>query len=357
MGHVVEIVSPDPDRRLTVPLPTYPEIKLDFFSHNRIRHIYRALKPDYVHIATEGPLGWAARWVCLAEGKPFSTAFHTQFPEYVAKRFPPLLRQAMKSLTWAWARQFHAPSGAIMVPTPSIAKQLRRKKFHHIQLWSRGVDTNIFKPYGKNLSAYENFVRPISLYVGRVAVEKNLPDFLGLSIPGTKVVIGDGPDMAALREKFPQVHFLGKKTGEDLAHHYAAADLFVFPSHTDTFGLVILEALACGLPVAAYPAPGPKDIFIQRDAVSAFARVDEDLEKAALALLATPVDAEGPRAFAAHYSWEACTQQFFKHLQAETVFGKRRTRRFARALDIIQGIPRMVRRAIRRWELQRARQK
>ncbi|MBI1273376.1 MAG: glycosyltransferase [Alphaproteobacteria bacterium] len=340
MGHTVEMVGPDIDGSLTFPLPTYPEIKLEMFAYGRIRKIYRAFNPDYIHIATEGPLGWAARRVCLMQDRPFSTAYHTAFPEYVAKRSPRGIRRLMKRLTYMLMRRFHAPSGALMVATPSITRELSTRRFHRIRPWSRGVDTTVFKPYGKDVPAYRDLPRPIAVYVGRVAVEKNLDDLLSLDMPGSKVIIGDGPDFDMLKAKYPKAHFLGKKTGEDLARHYAGADVFVFPSRTDTFGLVLLEGMACGLPVAAYPAPGPRDIFADAEEVKSFARLDEDLGRAVRDVLAAPPDPEAARAFASRYSWASCTGQFLQNLQAETQFGKRRTRRIRRAIDFLQSLRR-----------------
>jgi glycosyltransferase involved in cell wall biosynthesis len=343
MGHDVRVIAPEVGRRLTFPLPTYPEIQLDCFSYGRIRQAMKDFRPDYVHIATEGPLGWAARRVCLLQSRPFSTAYHTSFPDYVAKRASRGLRRLLRKLTYIMLRRFHAPSGALMVATPSIARELTRRNFRRVLPWSRGVDTELFRLHGKTLSAYRDLPRPISLYVGRVAVEKNLDEFLRQDIPGSKVIIGDGPDLELLRRRYPAAHFLGKKTGIDLALHYAAADLFVFPSKTDTFGLVLLEALACGLPVAACPAPGPKDIFTDLTATESFVALDDDIGRAMRSLLARPAtDPNRPRAFAMGYSWARCTEQFMHHLQAETDFGKRRTRRIARLIDWAQTLRRKL---------------
>lgn len=312
-GYEVMVVGPDQERPFTVPLPTYPAIRLEFFAYKRMRQTIGDFQPDHVHIATEGLLGWAARRVCLKKGYPFSTAWHTNFPAYIARRSTKLLAPAASHATYAFLRRFHAPAHAVMVPTISVMRQLQQKKFRQLALWSRGVDLQMFRPYGKDLAAYRHLPRPLLLYVGRLALEKNVEDFLKIEASGSKIVIGTGPLFAELRKKYPDAHFLGSMSGENLARHYAAADLFIFPSKTDTFGLVILEALACGLPVAAYPSPGPCDIFGAHPAQD-FVRLDHDLERAVRGLLAYPVDPALPRAFAEGYSWEECTRQFVANL-------------------------------------------
>jgi glycosyltransferase involved in cell wall biosynthesis len=231
---------------------------------------------------------------------PFTTAYHTRFPEYVAARFGLPVR-----LTYAWLRRFHNPGQALMVATASIEDDLRRRGFHNLRRWSRGVDTLLFRPRGEPLL---NLPRPIHLYVGRLAVEKNIEAFLKLDLPGSQVVIGDGPQYADLKARYPKAHFLGQRVGEDLAKFYAAADVFVFPSLTDTFGLVILEAMASGLPVAAFPVAGPQDIV--REGVSG--ALDRDLGKAVARALAIP--RAQCRAEAERFSWRAATEQFLANL-------------------------------------------
>ena len=251
LGHVVQMITPD--QFFTFPCPTYPEIRLAFFQKSTIAREIDRFGPHAIHIATEGPLGQAARRVCMRRELPFTTAYHTRFPEYIYARF-----RAPLWMTYRMMRRFHAPSKGIMVATDSIRRDLENRGFAACVALSRGVDVSLFKPGPKGLLDDE---RPISLYVGRVAVEKNLDAFLSLDLKGTKCVVGDGPSLEAMRQKYPNVRFLGAKHGEELAAIYAAADVFVFPSLTDTFGLVLLEALASGLPIAAYPVTGPKDVL------------------------------------------------------------------------------------------------
>lgn len=299
LGHTVEIVSPEGFR--TVPLPTYPEIRIAIAPGRRIRRLIDAMDPDAIHLATEGPLGFAARRHCIRRNIPFTTAYHTRFPEYVRDRAPIPL-----ALTYDIVRRFHAPASAVMVATPSIERALRDRGFTNLRRWGRGVDTDLFRPRDKG---FLDAPRPILMYVGRVAVEKNIEAFLALDVPGTKYVVGDGPQLADLRARFPDVRFVGARHGEDLARHYAAADVFVFPSRTDTFGLVILEALASGVPVAAYPVPGPIDVLDG----AAVGVLDEDLGAAVRRALEIPPDR--CRAFALGHSWEASSQQFLDNLR------------------------------------------
>lgn len=302
-GHRPTILSPQSFR--SVACPTYPEIRLALFPYRRLAARLDALRPDAIHIATEGPLGLAARRYCLRRGLPFTTAYHTRFPEYVAARFGLPLR-----ITYAWLRRFHGAAQATMVATPSIEAELLAQGFSRIKRWSRGVDTLLFRPRPNTNEEppLKDLPRPIHLYVGRLAVEKNIEAFLNLDLPGSQVVIGDGPQCADLQARFPKAHFLGKQVGEDLAKHYAAADVFVFPSLTDTFGLVILEALASGVPVAAYPVPGPKDII--REGISG--ALDGDLGIAIARARQLPRAA--CRAEAERFSWSAATQQFLANL-------------------------------------------
>jgi glycosyltransferase involved in cell wall biosynthesis len=315
LGHETLVIGPDETRWLTIALPTYPDIKLEFFAARRLARVLDEFQPDSIHIATEGPLGFAARAVCLRRKRAFTTAYHTRFPEYVSARAPRALAAVIRAAMYAVLRRFHAPSGAVLVATASIERELQKHGFRRLARWSRGVDADLFRPYGETVPAFAHLARPILLYVGRIAPEKNLPAFLSLTTPGEKVVIGDGPELAPLKAAYPEVHFLGALTGETLARHYAAADLFVFPSKTDTFGLVLLEACAAGLRVAAMPAPGPSDIFASGE-VADFAVMDEDLALCIARALRLPEGVERPRAFALGFSWEACTRQFLKYANA-----------------------------------------
>lgn len=299
MGHTVEVIGPD--RFRTVPLPTYPEIRIAVRPLRRLQRLIDAVKPEAIHIATEGTLGHAARRYCLKRKMPFTTAYHTRFPEYIRDRAP-------IPLSWSYAlvRRFHRPSSAVMVATKSIEDVLRSRGFQNLRRWTRGVDTNLFRPRDKN---FLTDPRPISLYVGRVAVEKNIEAFLSLDIPGTKYVVGDGPQLAEYQAKYPATRFVGARHGDDLACYYAAADVFVFPSRTDTFGLVLLEALACGVPVAAYPVPGPLDVVNGAD----IACLDEDLGLAVRTALT--IDPQRCRAFAMRFSWRASAEQFLRNLE------------------------------------------
>ncbi len=298
-GHAVETVSPD--RFRTIPCPTYSEIRLALRPRRRIAALLESHRPDAIHIATEGPLGIAARSFCLARDLPFTTAFHTKFPEYVAARFA-----VPVGWSYAWLRRFHAPSRGIMVATQTVRDELAARGFGHLRAWSRGVDDALFSPARR----VEDFglPRPIFLYVGRLAVEKNVSAFLNLDLPGTKLVVGDGPMREQLRRRHPDTHFLGQRVGEDLARIYASSDVFVFPSLTDTFGLVLLEALASGVPVAAFPVAGPLDVVGDSDV----GVLDTDLRRAALAALAIP--RERCRAFALEHSWSASAAQFLGNL-------------------------------------------
>jgi glycosyltransferase involved in cell wall biosynthesis len=317
MGHDVLVVGPDATRWCSIKTPTYPDITLELFARRRLRKIIERFQPDFIHIATEGPLGWAMRNLCLHLHRPFTSSFMTRFPEYFEARVPRWLTLSVKLFTYAGLRHFHAFSSAIMVATPSIEAILRKRRYRRIVRWSRGVDIAMFKPYDKNISTYSTFERPILLYVGRVAIEKNLRAFLNLKSPGTKVVIGQGPDLAILKNEYPSICFLGEMHNQQLAYHYSAADLFVFPSTTDTFGLVLLEACASGLRIASYPAPGPVDIFADPE-TCAFVVLDADLEQAVSRALALPDPGSLPHNFAERFSWEACTHQFFHNLQAST---------------------------------------
>jgi glycosyltransferase involved in cell wall biosynthesis len=297
-GHEVHVISPLGFR--TMPMPTYPEIPLALFPRKQISRTLALVDPDAIHIATEGPLGIAARAWCLRNDRAFATAYHTCFPEYVKPRFGVPL-----GLTYAWLRRFHAPSSAILVATPAIRALLEQRGFRRIVDWSRGVDTEMFRPAEER---FNDLRRPVFLFVGRVAVEKNLPGFLGLDLPGTKLVVGDGPQRKELERRYPDAVFVGAKVGHELATYFQRADAFVFPSRTDTFGLVLLEAMACGTPVAAFPVRGPIDVI--KDA--AVGVLDEDLGAAALGALA--LDRDKVRRYAEKYSWEHCSRQFLSSL-------------------------------------------
>jgi glycosyltransferase involved in cell wall biosynthesis len=300
MGHVVEVIGPD--RFRTFPCPTYPDIALSLLPRRRLIRMIEQFKPDALHIATEGPLGLAARSWARRHGKAFTTAFHTRFAEYIHAR----MRIPTRPI-YAWMRRFHGAGQGTMVATASLREELTRRGFSNIRAWSRGVDLDLFKPEPRE---DWGLPRPVFLYVGRVAVEKNIGAFLDLDLPGSKVVVGDGPRLPMLRREYPKVTFTGPRFGEALARAYAGADVFVFPSRTDTFGLVILEALACGTPVAAFPVTGPKDVMA--DAAGLIGAVDNDLRAAALRALEG--DRAACRAHAERYSWRACAEMFLSHL-------------------------------------------
>lgn len=299
MGHAVRLVTPKSFR--TIRCPTYPEIRLSLGAGRDVGAMIDAESPHAVHIATEGPLGWAARRHCLGRGLPFTTAYHTRFPEYVAARFGVPL-----AWTYGMLRRFHAPASRVMVPTPSVKRDLEARGFVNVVLWSRGVDLSIFRADGRDGLAGE---RPIFLYVGRVAVEKNVAAFLALDLPGTKWVVGEGPQLADLKRRHPDARYAGVLSQSELATAYSAADVFVFPSKTDTFGLVLLEALACGTPIAAYPVTGPIDVVGDSDAGA----LDEDLRAACLKALGLP--RERARAHAERFSWTAAAEDFARHLR------------------------------------------
>ncbi len=296
-----------PDKFRTLACPTYPEIRLALKPGRKLAAMIEAAQPCAIHIATEGPLGWAARRYCRRRKIPFTTAYHTKFPEYIKARFGLPL-----PITYALMRRFHGASSRVMVATQGIENELAARGFCNISRWSRGVDTQLFRPRPETRQEggpFAGLPRPVFLYVGRVAVEKNIETFLALDLPGSKAVVGDGPQLEQMRRRYPGVHFAGAHFGEDLARHYSAADVFVFPSRTDTFGLVLLEALASGLPVAAYPVPGPNDVI----GASPAGALDEDLGKAAIRAL--DIDPALCRAHALDFSWEACTRQFLDNLR------------------------------------------
>ncbi len=326
MGHEVEVVSPDQFN--TVPLPTYSEIKLAVGAYEPIQERFKSFEPEAIHIATEGPVGLAARRVCLEWKLPFTTSYHTRFPEYVSARLPVPLAAGYAYMKW-----FHKPSGRMMVATDTMREELERHGFRNISAWSRGVDTDIFHPRRNDEpDVYAGLPRPIFLNVGRVAVEKNIEAFAKLDLPGTKVVVGDGPQRAELEEAYPDVKFVGAKYGDELAAYFGCADVFVFPSLTDTFGLVILEAMAAGVPVAGFNAPGPADIIPGSNAGALAPDRVNGLREACLACL--ELDRKAVRAFAEQFSWRACAEQFVRNLdpypEPEKTRFWRRLRRLAR---------------------------
>lgn len=295
-GHKVMVIAPDQFR--SMPCPTYPEIRLALASSRTIADRLTAFAPDAIHIATEGPLGLVARRICLANRWPFTTAYHTQFPAYVSKR-----TRLPERLFWRYIKWFHRPASRIMVATPSIRRQLAGHGLIQLHHWSRGVDLDQFTPDAPPPPEYTGLAKPIQLYVGRVAIEKNVEAFLDANYPGSKVVVGDGPALAALAARYPHVLFLGRREGCALAGCYAGADVFVFPSRTDTFGLVMIEALACGTPVAAYPVAGPVDIVTETCGA-----LSEDLARAIDAALFCEPDACAQQG--ASFNWDAATDQF-----------------------------------------------
>lgn len=310
----VDVTMVTPQDFSSVPCPTYPEIRLSVATYWQVAAAIKASGPTAVHIATEGPLGLMARRWCLKNHMPFSTSYHTRFPEYVAARFPIPLR-------WlnAFVRWFHNAGNGCMVATASLERELGKIGIRNLLRWSRGIDQTVFHPMDQDDRPFD-LPRPIFMTVGRVAVEKNLPAFLDLDLPGSKVVVGDGPDRAELQRKYPHVLFTGTKTGEDLARAYAQADVFVFPSKTDTFGNTILEALASGVPVAAYPVMGPVDIIEEGSGAGA---LNEDLREACLAALACR--REDASRLARRYTWEAASQQFLGNvLKAQSERPRRR---------------------------------
>ena len=299
-GHQVEVISPD--RFYSLPCPTYPEIRLALASTGSVGAMLEAFRPNAIHLATEGPLCVAARRWCLRHDMPFTTAYHTQFPDYVSAR-----SGVPAEWIWRYIRWFHAPSQAILASTPSIRESLIAHGITQVKHWGRGVDLANFHPDlapHPEMAALEG---PVQLYVGRVAVEKNLEAFLRTTHPGTKVVVGDGPARTALKARFPEAKFLGPMFGEELASAYAAADVFVFPSKTDTFGLVMIEALACGVPVAAYPVTGPVDVLTPETGA-----MDADLTKAIEAALTR--DRAACAAYGRSFTWEASARQFLNAL-------------------------------------------
>lgn len=298
MGHAVSVISPDQFR--SMPCPTYPEIRLALTGSLGRR--IEAASPDAIHIATEGPLGLAARRHCIRRKLPFTTAYHTQFPDYVAKR-----TRLPARWFWRYIRWFHRPAKAVMVSTPTVERQLHDNGISHTRHWGRGVDLGCFTVEGPRHAAFAGLERPIQLYVGRVAIEKNIEAFLDSRHPGSKVVVGEGPGLESLRARYPAILFLGRLLGAELASAYRSADVFVFPSRTDTFGLVLIEALATGTPVAAYPVQGPVDVLTEK-----VGAMDEDLERATARALTR--DRAACAEYASHFGWNVSAAQFLDSL-------------------------------------------
>jgi glycosyltransferase involved in cell wall biosynthesis len=306
-GHTVDVIAPD--RFLTVPMPGYPTIRLAIAPRFVVRRLLDTMAPDLVHIATEGPIGWAARGWCLSRDVPFTSAFHTRFPDYTAVR-----TGISAERLWPIMRRFHAPSSAVLASTRSLADELHTRGIGPTMPWSRGIDDTLFRPEGPRHPDLARLRGPVLLNVGRVAAEKNLRAFLDADVSGSKVVVGDGPALASLKRRYPHVLFLGALTGGALAGAYRAADCFVFPSLTDTFGLVVIEALACGLPVAGFPVSGPIDILgadgrgAEQRMPQAAGVLDRDLARAIDGALA--VDRGAAASLGSRFSWSRATDQF-----------------------------------------------
>jgi len=307
LGVTVEFLPPDGFPSFAV--PTYPGLRLAVPSRRGIAERIEAARPDAIHLATEGPIGFAVRAYCRRNGRPFTTSYTTRFPEYIAARSP-----IPESLIYAALRWFHSGATVTMVATPSLMAELRQRGFDNLGMWTRGVDVDLFRP---DRAVALDLPRPIFMTVGRVAVEKNLEAFLSLDLPGTKVVIGAGPQEAKLRQSFPEAKFLGPLENGALAGHLAAADVFVFPSRTDTFGIVQLEALASGVPIAAFPVTGPKDVVANKP----IGILDEDLRRACLEAL--KLSREECRKFALDCSWENSARQFLGHVRKVANGGNR----------------------------------
>jgi glycosyltransferase involved in cell wall biosynthesis len=299
LGH--EVIRITPEQFRSIPCPTYPEIRLAWDAWPKVGQMIRDRQPDSIFIATEGPLGLAARQFCRSRKLRFTTSFSTKFPEYIRLRFP-----IPEEWSYQYFRWFHNGADAVMTPTTSLRRELESKGIRNTARWELGVDTELFKPSSSN--PFHNLARPIMVYMGRVAVEKNIEAFLSLPLEGTKVVVGDGPATAQLQGKFPGAVFVGEKHGPELADHYAGGDVLVFPSKTDTFGLVLLEALACGTPVAAFPVTGPIDV-IKDNKVGA---LDQDLARAVRGALT--LNRQDCREYALRYFWENCARVLAQHL-------------------------------------------
>ncbi len=321
LGADIEFLTPDGFPSLAV--PTYPGLRVALPNRREIARRIEAASPEAIHIATEGPIGWSVRAYCRRHKLAFTTSYTTRFPEYIAVR-----TGIPAALGYAVLRHFHAAAAMTMVATPSLRQELAARGFKKLGFWTRGVDTDLFRP---DNPATLDLPRPIFMTVGRVAVEKNLEAFLALDLPGSKVVIGDGPQKAELERRYPQARFLGEKTGKDLTSHVAAADVFVFPSLTDTFGVVQLEALACGTPVAAFPVTGPKDVIADHP----IGALDTDLRAACLRALG--MSRETCRSFALERSWENSARQFIGNLSALQVSRSLRPARVVASKTPVRG--------------------
>lgn len=307
-GHTVHVVGPK-DFRVSLPMPMYPEIRLALAPYGRLKKLIEEFEPEHIHIATEGPLGWAARRYCMLVDYAFTTSYHTHFPDYTVKRLPRFMKGLsgiVRTLAIKFVRHFHAPAKSMLIATKSLEKELKDWGFTTaMRPLTRGVNLDQFYPGDKTL--FQDLPKPVALYVGRVAVEKSIEDFLKMDWDGSKVIVGDGPSREELAKAYPDAHFVGKKTGEDLAAHYRSADLFVFPSRTDTFGIVLIEALASGLPVAGYTVTGPIDIITE----PFLGHLDDtDLAKAARVALKNGTAQERADYVKDFYRWEKAAQQF-----------------------------------------------
>jgi glycosyltransferase involved in cell wall biosynthesis len=300
----VDVEFLTPEGFWTLPMPGYPEIRLALTGPGDIERRLDRTRADAVHVATEGPLGHAVRRVCTKRGMPFTTSFHTRFPDYLASRLP-VPERWTSDAAWLWLRRFHGASACVLAATPTLVEELKGRGFGSVKLWPRGVDARLFRP---RADATLNLPRPIFLTVGRLAVEKNLEAFLSLDLPGSKAVVGDGPARGYLEKAYPDAAFLGSKQGDALAEIYAAADAFVFPSRTDTYGLVMLEALASGVPVASFPAAAPRDVIGE----APVGVLDDDLRQACLGALECSRD--DCRGFALGLTWQASAQTFLRHV-------------------------------------------
>jgi len=295
MGHEFHVIHPGLFK--TFSAPRYPELKIARFPGRKVFQMLDELQPDAIHIPAEATIGVAGRRYCLKRGYPFTTSYHTQYPHYLWEYF-----RIPLGVTYRLMRWFHGRAKATLVPTPTVGRELEARGFNNIVVWSRGVDTSLFKPWPDVEHLYEGLDRPIWVYAGRVSIEKNLEAFLKLDLPGTKVIVGDGPAREMLKAKYPEVHFAGYQFGEDLGKHYAAADIFVFPSLTDTYGVVMIEAMACGLPVAAFPVTGPVDVVRHGET----GILDDDLRTACLQAL--ELKREDAIAFGQSQTWRKCAQ-------------------------------------------------
>ncbi len=297
MGDSVDVIGPH--LFPTFPCPRYPEIRLSWMPGRKTRQLLDEWQPDAVHIATEGTLGMTARRYCRRRRLPFTTSYHTQFPHYLKK-----YAAVPKRFTYAFMRWFHNGADGTLVPTPAVKRELDERGFKDVSVWTRGVDHDLFRPYDNRGGLDLDLPRPVFLYAGRTAREKNIEAFLAARLPGSKLVVGGGPELDGLTRKYPDAHFVGYKYGEELARHYAASDVFVFPSLTDTFGVVMLEAMATGVPVAAYPVTGPIDVVDK--GVSGI--LDEDITVAATKAL--ELDREAVREYALGFTWKRCAEIF-----------------------------------------------